>query len=426
MKRPPLTLPEDIAVPQAQHRILANGIPLYALPADDFEVVRFSLVFHAGTSCQAQPFVASATANLLDEGSTRMSARRIAERLDYYGSYFDVNIDRDCAYLSFCCLSKFFAQTLEVAEEILLDPAFPEEEIDTYRTKRRERLRIERTKIDIRAREAFGESLFGANHPYGIVPSETEYDRLTREPIVACFRSHYTADRCFIVCSGRIEPDTIRRLAAFAERIPTGGRADGIAFPAPQPRPFRFVVHEGAVQSSLRIGRLLFGRPHPDFVGMQIVAAVLGGYFGSRLMQNLRARNGYTYGVAAAMVNFQQSGYLAIATQVDAECTRAALDEIYREIERLREEPLPAAELDLVKNIMTGEMMRILDGPFGIADVTIENILCGCDNDAIRAQLHRIRHSTPEEIRDLARRYLSRDALVTVVAGDPSLEASLA
>ena len=150
-----------------------------------------------------------------------------------------------------------------------------------------------------------------------------------------------------------------------------------------------------------------------------LVAMLLGGYFGSRLMQNLREANGFTYGVVAAMVNLEREGYLAVATQVARDATEQALAEIYREIERLRTEPVAEEELSLVRNMMTGEMMRILDGPFGIADVTIENILCGRRNDVVSENLQRIRAITPAEVQRLAVKYLPREALVTVVAGGP-------
>ena len=150
---------------------------------------------------------------------------------------------------------------------------------------------------------------------------------------------------------------------------------------------------------------------------MQVVATALGGYFGSRLMQNLRERNGFTYGVVAAMVNFEREGYFAIATQVGADATERAVEEILRETELLGREPMPAAELDMVRNMMTGEMMRILDGPFGIADVTIENILCGTDNDVVERNLRLIREITPERVCELAARYLRPDDIVRVIAG---------
>lgn len=408
---------EAIGIAEAESVVLSNGMKLYLLASDDFEILRLSIVFHAGSSTQRVPFSASATANLLAEGSERMSAHEIAERLDYHGSYFDVNTDRDYTYISFAMLSKFVAPTLDVAAEILLRPAFPEEEVAAYCTKRRQRLRIDRTKVDVRAREAFAEAIFGEHHPYGERFDESAYDRLRREDLCDFYRRHYTAANGFAVCSGRVGETERAAIIALLEQLPAAEPPARVPFPAPCQTRERRIPHAGAVQSAIRIGRLLFPREHPDFLGMQVVAAALGGYFGSRLMQNLRERNGYTYGVMAAMVNFEREGYFAIGAQVGAEVTEAALAEIYAEIERLREEPIPGEELQLVKNIMTGEMMRILDGPFGVADVTIENILCGRTNRIIGENVERIRRITPAEMQQLARRYLTREELVTVVVG---------
>lgn len=417
MTRQPRITPSQVDVATAERLPLKNGIDLYMLPSDDFEVLRISFVFRAGSAAQQVPFSASATANLLAEGSRGMTGAEIAEQLDYYGSWYDVNLDRDYAYINFATLSKFFDRTLAVAEQILLDPTFPEEELRSYCAKRRQRLAIERTKVDVQAREAFAKALFGARHPYGISSDEAEYDRLTRDAVVAFHTAHYTAENCVVVCSGRIGAHERQAIASLAERIPQRAAAAPAVFPEPQTTHAVFVEHPGAVQSSLRIGRLLFPRQHPDFVGMQVVATALGGYFGSRLMQNLREEHGYTYGAVAAMVNFERAGYFAVATQVGTDVTREALREIFHEIERLGEEPMSEEELCLVRNMMIGEMMRVLDGPFGIADVTIENILCGTDNTTIGENIRRIRRITPEEVRQLARRYLCREELVTVVAG---------
>lgn len=417
MTQPPLRIPASVDVARAQATLLENGVELYTLPSDDFEVLRFTFVFRAGTAVQRVPFAASATANLLSEGTRDLTAHQIAEQLDFYGSYFDINIDRDYAYISFCCLSKFFPQTLAVAEQILLHPVFPGQEVAAYCAKRRQRLAIERTKVEVEAREEFARALFGERHPYGISSPEEAYDRLTRADIAAFYAERYTARTCFVVCSGRIGDEERAGIAALAGALPDTPEPAPVPFPAPAVRHTGFVAHPGAVQSSIRVGRLLFPRPHPDFLGMQVVATVLGGYFGSRLMHNLREVHGYTYGVVAAMVNFEREGYLAVAAQVGTEVTDAALGEIYAEIERLRTEEMPAEELELVKNIMVGEMMRILDGPFGIADVTIENILCGADNGIIDENLRRIRQMTPADVHRLAAKYLRREELVTVVAG---------
>lgn len=413
---PAIVIPERLEITPAHCHTLSNGIKLYTLQADEFEVVRLSLVFHAGSVVQRSPFVAGATANLLAEGSIHFTGREIAERLDFYGSYFEVNLDRDYVYISFCSLRKYFAPTLEMAEEILLHPAFPAEEVDTYRRKGRQRLEIERQKVEVTAREAFVQGLFGGDHPYGVVYPAESYDALHREALAEHYHRCYTASNGLAVCSGHVGSEELQAIRSLCEKLPTGEPLT-VDFPTAQSLTEQRIARAGAVQSAIRVGRLLFTRNHPDFVGMQVVATILGGYFGSRLMQNLREEHGYTYGIMAAVVNFEQAGYFAIATQVGAEVTQEALHEIRHEIERLRNELISEQELTLAKNMLTGEMMRILDGPFGIADVAIENLLSGMDQESTNRNLLEIRSITPERIRSLARQYLAPESLTTIVVG---------
>lgn len=422
MNRIPHTVtPELTEVPEYRLAARYNGVPLYTVDCNEYDVVRVTFFFRAGTSQQHVPFAASATANMLSEGTSGrepMNARQIAERLDYYGSYFDVNIDRDYVYINFCMLSRFLDQTMAVAEDILLHPSFPDEELRTYAAKRRQRLVIERMRVDTLAREELARCLFGPEHPYGRISPAEAYDTLTRRDLGEHYRRCYTAERCMVVCSGRIDSGVEAAVDRIVSQLPHGPQPDdGPLFPHPESRRESFIHRPEAVQSSLRVARRLFPRTHPDFVGMQVVATALGGYMGSRLMQNLRERNGFTYGAVAAMVNFEREGYFAVSTQVDAAVTERALTEIYAEIERLRHEPMTDGELNMVRNMMLGEMMRILDGPFGLADVALENILCGNPNAVLLRNMQEIRTITPERIRSLAERWLAREELVTVIAG---------
>lgn len=415
-QQPEIIIPNSVEMPRSRQHTTPNGVRIEILDASDFEVVRFTFVFHAGTSMQHKPFTASATANMLGEGSHAMTSQQIAERLDFYGSYFDINIDRDYAYVSFCSLRKFFEQTAEVAREILLHATFPEHELAIYCSKRKQSLKVERRKVETQSRELFAKALFGTEHPYGISSDEKLYDELCREDLMELYHRLYTAENCFVVASGDIDHAVLSTIADIAEGLPHGIQSN-VLLPEPHPTHVTRRDIASALQSSIRIGRLLFDRRHPDFVGMQVVAATLGGYFGSRLMQNLREEHGYTYGVMAAMVNFEHAGYLAIATQVAREHRDDALNEIYKEIERLRNELVGDEELQMVKNVMVGEILRILDGPFGIADVTIENIMCGGDNSLTERSVSQILATTPEDIQRLARTYLAREDLIEVTVG---------
>lgn len=375
-----------------------------------------SFVFRAGTSWQTVPFSASATVNTLSEGTEKYSAQEIAERLDFVGSYFDANIDRDWAVLTYCSLSKFAAETFDIAEQVLLHPTFPEREMAIYCAKRKEQLAVQRSKPDHLSRELFGRSIFGADHPYGVTSPAEAYDTLCRGDVEEFYRTHYTAEGCFAVLCGDLSEADIERTMAILEQLPHGKKLVA-HIGAPCPVKHAKLEVEGAVQSSLKIGLPLFARTHQDFIPMQMVATAMGGYFGSRLMQNLRERHGYTYGAYAAMINLDRSGYFVMSADVATEYTDDAIGEIISEVERFCTEPMSERELQMVKNIIFGDVMRIFDGPFGVADVAIENIQNQTDNSYTERFLRQVATATAEELQQVAAKYLLPSSLTTTIVG---------
>lgn len=416
MKRPeihPISLPR---VPHYEVTKAANGTPLYTLHNSTQGVVRVSFVFRAGTSYQTVPFSASTVVNTLSEGTQNLSGEQIAEGLDFVGSYYDANIDRDWSVVTFCSLGKFIDPTLDIAEEVILRPRFPEREIASYCAKRKEQLHIQRSKPEQLSRELFGKSLFGENHPYGITSSEEAYDDITPELLREFYQAHYNAANAFAVISGDFGPEVEERVKAILAALPEGEEASR-EIPPLESVPFAKESLEGAVQSSVKIGIPLFSRSHPDFIPLQVLATAMGGYFGSRLMQNLREEHGYTYGAYAAMINLDQSGYFVMSAEVAAEHTDEAIAEFFNELERIASEPIGEEELEIVRKIIVGDVMRIFDGPFGAADVTIENIQNGERNDYTEHFMERVRTITPAELLAVAERHLQKNRCTVTIIG---------
>ena len=415
-RQPDIVIPRSIPLPATTLTRTAAGPAVHSMYVPG-EVVRVSVVFRAGTSMQDVPFCASATANLLAEGSAGMTSKEISDALDFYGSYYGAEVDRDWSVVTVCCLAKFFDRTMEVLHQIVARPVFPAEEVATYCAKRKQALAIERSKPSFRARELFTALLFGADHPYGVSYDEALYDKLRRDHIAAFYGGFYTTGTCFAVCSGAVTGHHIEAVGQLLGALPHKSFAEPAPFPAAAGTRFAWLEQKGALQSALRSGAALFPRNHPDFIPMQVVATALGGYFSSRLVRNLREERGYTYGVVAAMVNLQQTGYMAISTEVATEATDDALRQIFVEIDRLRQDKLPEGELQTVKNIIVGEAMRIIDGPFGIADVAIENIQNGVDNGYFDLFIEQVRDLTAERLLDTAQRYLDPERFTTVSVG---------
>lgn len=421
-QQPPFVLPCELSLPAEKRSVLPNDVGLWTLRAGTQEVIRLTLVFRAGTRRQSQPFAASSTLSMLSEGTEKYTAAEMAERFDFYGIYYDTSIDRDYAMITVSCLNRFLPEAIELLEQAVVYPSFLPHELDIYRAKRKQQLRIDREKTSYISRELFAQALFGNEHPYGKVSSEDEYDALTVETLRNFHRDFFGADNMFAVASGLIGEPEEMVIKDFLGRIEKRAAPVDIFSHEIKTTLLSFREREDALQSSLRIGKLLFPKGHPDYAGMQVLSMVLGGYFGSRLVDNLREEHGYTYGVYSAMINLEHEGYIAIATDVAGEHTAQAVREIFGEIARLRAEPVPAGELDMVRNIILGEMMRILDGPFGIADVTIENIQSGKDNAYLNYFLQEVRSITPARLQELAVRYLDPATFTTVVVGGAGME----
>lgn len=405
----------EVEVLKPSQYVSNKGVNIYSVHTPAQDVVRISLVFCCGVKYQNKPFISSTTANLLSEGCGDRTSHEVAQLLDFYGIYYDVNVDRDYTVITMCVLGKFADKALEILSEIILKPQFLEEECDVYTQKRKSDLKIEREKVDVLSREELARTIFGALHPYGAFANADDYDGVTVEDLRTFYNRFYTRSNLFVVVSGNINNVIIEDVKRIVDALPKGMPERTIT-EAPTALPqIKKVESDDSVQSAVNIGRVLFSRNHPDFVAMQVTATLLGGYFSSRLVRNLREENGFTYGVYAAVVNLQDSGYFAISTELKKELTDAAIEEIFKEIELLQKEEPSEEELEMVKRVITGEMLRILDGPFGIADVTIENIQNGVTNRATEQMIEKIDEITPAMVSNMARKYLKREDLSVII-----------
>lgn len=416
---PTVSLPEELLLPTEVRHECANGVPLYSLYAPGAEVVRLTLVFAGGSSVQSVPYSASSMLSMLAEGCEAYSSAQIAERFDFYGIFYDTSTDRDFSTITVAALRKFLPEALDLLQNMILKPLFDDRELSVHIAKKREGLIADREKPSCIAREAFAVELFGENHPYGRFFPTDDMLKITTSDLRAYHSGFLVAQKLFAVCSGAVGEKEIASIDRFLSLIPAGDQLVDrpIATPNSGGEVRRNVTRptsEKAVQSCIRMGKILFTKDHPHYVPMQLLLTVLGGYFSSRLVRNLREDKGYTYGIYSSMVAMNRCGYMAIATDVALDVTEAALAEINREIEILRTELIDEDELQMAKNTITGELMRLLDGPFGIADIAIENISSSLPADYVNEFLDIITRTTPKELRELAVEYLHSFTTVVV------------
>lgn len=412
---------DKIDVIKARHEQLHNGIDLYSLSAGSQEITKLEFVFRAGMYHQSATLEASTTNTMLESGTKSYTANQLSEGIDFYGSFLELQVEQDFATITLFSLNKYMEESLKFIEEMIKYPVFPEQEFKIHIANKKQKHAINSQKVSVLARRKFTELLFGPAHPYGRNIQDNDFDRIQISDLKAFFDRHYTSLNCTIFASGNLPKNILSTLNTFFGKDNWGGtggtKSQQIISPQTTVQSKHFIHREDAIQSAIRVGRVLFNKTHPDYFKFQVLNTILGGYFGSRLMANIREDKGYTYGIGSGLNNLVHSGYFFISTEVGADVTKSTLDEIYKEIKLLREKPVDPSELETVRNYILGNFLRSVDGPFALADKFKSIWEFGLDYSFFDSYFKAVKTVTPAELRDLANKYLQEKDLIECVAG---------
>lgn len=418
---PAISIPETLYFKHVEEIILKNKVPLYILNAGTQELCKVEIVFKAGELYCKTPLIATAVNDLLDSGTKNKTAFEIAEAFDYYGAYLQTESNSDYSSIKLYTLNKYLDKTLPFLKEIITEAIFPQDELETYRQQNYQRLKINNEKVDYLARKKFYASIFDPQHPYGYDINEEHYKILSRDLILDFYQKSYLLNNAFILVSGSFSNADLKEIENHFNDYPVSGVNSSSHFASPQQsfKPHQKIKIEkgNAVQSAIRIGRSWHDKSHRDFQQMIITTTILGGYFGSRLMKNIREDKGYTYGIGCSVSSFLQSGFISISTQVGKDVCESALSEIYKEIELLRTTPVNADELTLVKNYLFGTFQRSIDGAFALADKFKNIKVFNLSYDYYYNYLKLLKDSTSELVQKTAAYHLNSENLFEVVAG---------
>lgn len=396
-----------------EREVFRNSTPLYWLNAGTQDVVQIEWIFNAGLWHEPRTAVAQAVATLIKNGTAKRNSLEINEAIEFYGASLKVSPNNDYTIVTLHSLTKHLPDLLPVVREILAEATFPEEELQLYIQNAQQRLAVSLRQSEFVANRHIDAYLFGRQHPYGRFTEAADLLALDTATLRDFHKRHYNAGNCRIFMAGKIDKSHVALLEEYFGKdswgTPDNGPANTYTATPSAERKFRVSNDENSVQGSIRIARHFPTRQHPDFTPMLVLNTIFGGYFGSRLMTNIREEKGFTYGIYSQIYNYRNEGAFLIATEAGKDVCEQAVVEVYKEMDILCNDLVDDEELMLVKNYLLGNLLGDLDGPFSIMQRWKNLIL----NDMPAGQFDRnieiYKSITPEHLQQLARQYLRKE-----------------
>lgn len=424
---PPQAAPlEKVIFPQVRRASLSNGVEVHLLQFGTQEIVEMSAVFPAGKSFEPAPSVSTFTTKMMHEGTSRLNSLEFARKMDWFGAFIHVESGYESASIGLTTLAKHLESTVPLWVEMMVDPAMPDHELEKLRERTLQHLDVEMQNTGFIARREFNRLMYGLQHPYGAFSDKPDIEAIRLEQLRAFHKRNFHPGNAIIVAVGRFDEERLlglldselgrHKLDNSAERVSLMGASHDWQEVVPVPG-LHYFEKADSMQATLRVGHRGFARRHPDYYPMQVVNTALGGYFGSRLMKNIREDKGYTYGIASAWLCMKFGGSFVIQTDVGNAYIMSTLEEIKKEIRLLTDRGLGAGELDLVRNYMLGRSATGRETPNQMLGLIQSALVNEYPLEEMDRKFDIVMAMRPTDVQRLAQKYLHPEKLVEVVCG---------
>jgi len=421
-KKPPRIQTIDrIDFPEVACHHLDNDLPVYLIAQPEQEVFRLEIVIDAGRPYESAPLVSRITQRMLREGTRSRSSSELAEYLDYYGASLSLPVQMDTANMVVQGLRKHFEAIMTIIAEMLQVPTFLEHEWKALRERSKAHLRIELEKNEVVAYRQITEYLFGESHPYGYNSTLEAYDQLSVDQLRAHHDQFYRSGQMKLFLAGGLGDQELKVLnRRLGQGIPRG-TAPEPTLPKPAVKTGHYeLAGSGQWQTAIRMGRPLSDRRHPDYHDLYILNTILGGYFGSRLMDNIREEKGLTYNIYSSLDTNRDDGCWLIACETSPEHVDTCLAEMTKEMRVLQEKLIDREELEMVRNYLLGTFLSQVDGSLNSIEWLAGLISDGLAPTFFAEAVQRVNDIQPNDIKRLAQRYLDPDLWTSLTVGGKS------
>ena len=397
---------------------LNNGLDIFLIEGGNTDVCKIEIVFSNTNPTKFNHVVRDYCIKLMQDGTIHNSSKQIAEILDFYGAYIQNESGYDSSKIVLYSASKFTPYLLPTFVEILTEAVYISTELEIAKSKEKQNFQIKMEQVSTLARRQFMQNLFHGSEHYGNPIELEEHDAITSKQLRECSEYLLKEGNPFIIISGKGLNEVFAELDIRFSDLPINKKAKQKEADLGTPNYGLFCIDKpNSVQSAIRIGCIAPKRGDRDYFGMKILTTLFGGYFGSRLMTNIREEKGFTYGIGAGIMNIGTTAFLSIGTEVGVENTAETISEIKKEMNLLKVELVSEQELQTVKSYLKGAYLGGFDGPFSQADRWADLHQEGFDESYFVNYLKALNDITPIQIQELANKYFNTEKLVISVAG---------
>ena len=400
--------------------VMPNGVSLYTLAGGGKHIVRFELLFKGGYAVQKKPLQATFTNRMLREGVDGMSSEEISRRLDYYGAWMETYSSQNCNHVVLYCLRKHSLPLIAMLEDLIKRPLFPDTNLEIVRRNGKAHFEVNSKRVDMVAQRHFENALWGEGHPLAHIVEPGDYDNITRDDLLWYYNNFYSSLNLSVFVSGDVD-DVVNSAVIESFGMNEWGVADfrtDVFVPSPSSLTGRRNVKiEGTLQTAVKIGFMAMEVSNPDFHKFRFLTVLLGGYFGSRLMSNIREDNGYTYHISAEVDAYGKRNAFMISSETANEYVELCIEEIYKELDSLCNDSITDVEVEHVRNYILGEMCRECEGVTAKSEVFVNALLSGESFVSVNEYLDVVKNVTAKELNAIAKKYFNSEKMIEVVAG---------
>lgn len=394
---------------------LSNSVDLVFLSNIQQEVFKVEVVFKAGKWYEPKPGLAHFTSNMLDKGTSSKTSKEIAGTLDYYGAQIEIAAGYDFVSISLYGLKKYAYEIFPLFIEIITDPIFSEKELGLQKEIFLQNLDINDKKNSFVASKLIRKNIFGGHHPYGNSLEREDAVEITRDELKTYFKSNFSPHEIYLI--GNFDTLQTQRFVDLFSELKTKkiGDKDNPALLAGNS--IQQVTKADSVQSSIRLGKRIINRDHSDYFHLLLLNHILGGYFGSRLMKNIREEKGLTYGIYSSLNPFKNDCMFSIGADVNKSNLELTVNEIKRELESLSFHSINEDELDIARNHLLGSLQLEVANPFSTIDKIKIIRLNQLYSDYYKNLFATIQSIKPDEMQGVAQKYFDTKELLEVCVG---------